>query len=428
MTATYEFDAFLNKEILNESDLLASKIIYKLIISDSKINPIYKVLRFEAFKSSENLNPSMKNTNNYDGMMFVLTGEGKIEEIITYKKGMKVASFKESVLDTYKQKSPYARKEPAICDPTSFYYNMKECGSAGGNGGGGGYVLETTNHYTDWYKRDSNGTYLHINGYYYSYTSTRLDNISTRWVWVSNTTYNYSFNTYTADGPDPDHNSYPHYTGTDRIINNLTDKAECVYRKMVGNNNNINWILENFQDGDKPSEFNLILEMSTTLGSLTNASFATPFQSGIVNTFVISINANTLSGRTSLGLARTIIHEGIHARLWEFAYRNGGSVVKNDFPGIYEYMREHKYNWDHQQMADHYRATIAKGLKQFDNGQHSDAYYNALAWEGLSEIKDKNGDGSLIYTEAWKKLTDSEQATILQTITNEKANGNKNCI
>lgn len=91
-------------------------------------------------------------------------------------------------------------------------------------------------------------------------------------------------------------------------------------------------------------------------------------------------------------------------------------------------MREHKYNWDHQQMADHYRATIAKGLKQFDNGQHSDAYYNALAWEGLSEIKDKNGDGSLIYTEAWKKLTDSEQATILQTITNEKANGNKNCI
>lgn len=83
MTATYEFDAFLNKEILNESDLLASKIIYKLIISDSKINPIYKVLRFEAFKSSENLNPSMKNTNNYDGMMFVLTGEGKIEDIIT---------------------------------------------------------------------------------------------------------------------------------------------------------------------------------------------------------------------------------------------------------------------------------------------------------------------------------------------------------
>jgi len=167
--------------------------------------------------------------------------------------------------------------------------------------------------------------------------------------------------------------------------------------------------------------------MSTSLGNETNASTATPFQSGIPNTFVISINQNRAENiNTTLTIARTIIHEGIHARLWEFYYRNMG-VTLNDFEGIYNYMRIYGKNWDHQQMADFYRSTIAIGLAQFDNGQHSNNYYNALAWEGLSQIKDKNGDNSLIYTEAWKKLSSSEKEQILNIITNEKANGNKNC-
>ncbi|MBL4887707.1 MAG: hypothetical protein JKZ03_04525 [Flavobacteriaceae bacterium] len=219
----------------------------------------------------------------------------------------------------------------------------------------------------------------------------------------------------------------------DQIINELEDKAECVYGKMVDQNNNINWILENFKDGDNPynpSQFNLKFQMSTTLNSLTNASTATPKQSGIPNTFVISINTNTLSGRTSLGIARTIIHEGVHARLWEFMYSRDKNlaIISNDFPGIYNYYKNHQQNWDHEQMAAFYRGTIAKGLKQFDNGQHSDIFYNALAWEGLSEIKDANNNHELIYTEAWKKLTLAEQTAILQIITDEKASGSKECL
>ena len=167
--------------------------------------------------------------------------------------------------------------------------------------------------------------------------------------------------------------------------------------------------------------------MSTDIGNETNASTATPLQSGIKDTFVISINHNTLSERTSLGLARTILHEGIHARLWEFAYRNEGKVDKNDFPGIYEYMRIYGKNWDHEQMAQFYRQTIAKGLKQFDNAQNPDSFYDALAWEGLSEIKDKNGIQNKIFTAAWTKLTKTEKDDILKIITDEKKKGNKEC-
>ncbi|MEE9406692.1 MAG: hypothetical protein V3V28_01330, partial [Polaribacter sp.] len=213
-----------------------------------------------------------------------------------------------------------------------------------------------------------------------------------------------------------------------RIINKLTGKAKCIYNKMEDNKNNINWILENFKDGKKPSKFNLKFVMSTTLGDGTNASTATPKQSGIANTFVIRINQNRAENKnTALTIARTIIHEGIHARLWEFMYSRDKklALIKNDFPGIYEYYKKYEKNWDHQQMAAFYRETIAKGLKQFDSGKHTDEFYDALAWEGLSEIKDKNGNNDIIYSEAWKK--EPNKTKILNIIKNHKKNGSKNC-
>lgn len=43
-----------------------------------------------------------------------------------------------------------------------------------------------------------------------------------------------------------------------------------------------------------------------------------------------------------------------------------------------------------------------------------------MAWEGLSEVKDLNGNQDRIYTEAWKKLSPSEQKSVLDIITNHK--------
>jgi len=206
----------------------------------------------------------------------------------------------------------------------------------------------------------------------------------------------------------------------DQIVNNLKGRARCIYDKMVDNNNNINWILENFEDADIPSEFNLIFEMSLTLDNNTNAS---TIKSG--SNFIIKLNSNRIPERSSLSIARTILHEGIHARLREFASRKGSNEVS--FPGIYDYYRNFKNNWDHQQMADFYRGTIAIGLKQYDGALHSDQFYDDIAWEGLSEIKDANGNQDKIFTEAWKKLTLSEQTRIENVIKEEKENGDKSC-
>ncbi len=209
----------------------------------------------------------------------------------------------------------------------------------------------------------------------------------------------------------------------EKIIDSLKGKAECVYNKMVDGKGNINWILENFKDKDnKPSEFNLKLVMSTELPDGVNGKFS---ENG--KEFIIKINANTLSNRTSLEVARTILHEAIHARLREFARRKNSNAT--NFPGVYNYYRIYGKNWDHQQMADYYRKTIAKGLKKFDNAKHTDEFYEDLAWRGLIAVPDlnRNTGNSKIYTEAWKKLTTTEQDRVKNNMEVEKATGNKNC-
>ena len=59
--------------------------------------------------------------------------------------------------------------------------------------------------------------------------------------------------------------------------------------------------------------------------------------------------------------------------------------------------------------------------------QHSDAFYNALAWVGLAQYKDASNNYERIYSVPWEKLSPSEQQEIIDTITDEKQNGNKEC-
>lgn len=471
----YQYPMYLKKPITNGSDLFVKQLTFQLIVHEKQNKVDFTILRYEPFKNSLNIKPSESDLNGFSGMKFIFDKTGILQDIYTYENGKKIASFNEN---KDKRKGRYTN----IMLPKASSYYYDNCTDLNGNaienctrsndgirvdaGSGGSYVLEITRYYTDYYNRcnlcdSSDGIVLkHTDGNTYIYHHTTYNGNSSRWVWISSGGNRYVdvYDPRAADGNpgptfDDDHQRNYKDRGSsseklpcpvgfektegmcikiikeeDKIIDNeLTGKAYCVYKKMVDKNNNINWILENFNDGDKPSEFDLKFEMSTNLGNDTNASFSTPFQSSIPNTFVIKINQNTLEDRTALGLARTILHEGIHARLWEFYYRNGPGVTNIDFPGIYDYMRVHGKNWDHEQMAAFYIETIAQGLKQFDNAQHSATFYNALAWEGLAQYKDANNKRESIYSEVWNKLSSKEQKEILNTITNEKQNGSKEC-
>ncbi len=216
------------------------------------------------------------------------------------------------------------------------------------------------------------------------------------------------------------------------IINELTDKADCVYEKLESSSTDFKDMIKKF-DGDFPvSHLKLIME---DLGN-TRAETRAPDGAGSSPDYVITIALNNNSNihgvgyRPNLMTAKTIAHEVIHAEMFRkllSVLDNGGNLAgvtrqdvlnkSGDFPGIYDYFRRHK-NWQHQQMANHYRENIADILQSFDNNQHSRQFYMDASWEGL--IKSN--------ISAWTSQTQLEKDRVKKVITDYiEANKNQNC-
>ena len=184
--------------------------------------------------------------------------------------------------------------------------------------------------------------------------------------------------------------------------------------------------LNNFDED--MSVANLKLTSSTTLPNSTNAQTSAPQNYLITITF----NENNLD-RPKLCIARTFIHEMIHAEIFRKLLsvaqhpsiqldQNQLIQLRNDYPGLYDYYTRWKNNVpnginltspQHQVMATHYRGIIIEALKEYDNTK-SDEIYEALSWVGLQN------------TIAWNNLSPNEQTNILQIVATFNSS-NTNC-
>jgi hypothetical protein len=160
----------------------------------------------------------------------------------------------------------------------------------------------------------------------------------------------------------------------------------------------------------------------------------------------IMFNPNNLS-RPQLDIARTFIHELLHAEIyrkllscanlpnvninnytntqWQTYINN----LKNNFPGLFDYYMRYEYSVpkgqqisdaQHQVMAQHYRQIIVEVLKQFDNNVHSDEIYNSLAWIGLMGEGEVDSTTGLpqVPSVGWNKLPQDQRLQILSTYKN----------
>lgn len=217
----------------------------------------------------------------------------------------------------------------------------------------------------------------------------------------------------------------------EKIINELTGKAKCVYEKLNQNSTDFANAIKKF-DGEFP-----VAHLKLTLTVLPNGTRA--ITKPPVNYFIeIQLsNNNSESGvdyHHNLMTAKTIIHETIHAEMWRKILSiidNGGDVggltqqqwtnklSNGDFPGIFYYYSTYGINgFQHPQMATHYRNVIADALQNFDGNQHPRDFYMDLAWEGLrySNIP------------AWENLTPEEKERIKIVIDNYISNNtHENC-
>ena len=196
----------------------------------------------------------------------------------------------------------------------------------------------------------------------------------------------------------------------DRIIRDSSftgSKADCMYNDLKSSNQDFADRINKFE-GDFPvSHLKFIADDIGTAKGRTiapNNTPGTPNSPDYVITIIINNNSSSsgMDQRPNLLLAKTIIHEVIHAEMFRkiMSLLNNGSfsgvtlqqmeqaLSNGDFPGIYEFFRQSQ-DWQHSQMASFYINTIAAILQEYDTGlevqdeSEIQSLYKSLAWEGL---------------------------------------------
>lgn len=159
-----------------------------------------------------------------------------------------------------------------------------------------------------------------------------------------------------------------------------------------------------------------------------------------INTAFIDINENSLDKVSNIVMVKTIAHEIIHAELYRKLKElvDEASVISfseyegllTNYPGIAHYVMAYGelnvnqngnrvITWGltpnyslahHNQMAEFYRETLIKTMKDYDlmhnitRGLNSIEFYEAISWAGL---KNYSESGINQYYDAWQKFKDT---------------------
>ena len=161
-------------------------------------------------------------------------------------------------------------------------------------------------------------------------------------------------------------------------------------------------ILEAIQDGkaiedivnqfaEENSDFNWTIETSNTSSEAT-----TDWLNNTSNNYITKIDPDFKNSATKIAIARTMVHEAIHAYILSYIdiAKNGDPELSfKTFPELWNDLVAKKYGdpntasgWNkyhHEEMARNYVSTISNAISIWDNNQNTDQYYKDLAWGGL---------------------------------------------
>lgn len=216
------------------------------------------------------------------------------------------------------------------------------------------------------------------------------------------------------------------YEWLEHIYDVKLEENECanqVYSKLKKTGTMYN-VLEQFV-GETPIA-HLEWDIKNFSGDATGRTYSTN-NNELIN---IDLRKDYVDNASSISLARTMLHEAIHAEMMKRMISVGHYPIatedlENHFPEYWNYYVVWAYSWDpykdiprfmHAYMADKYRERIVAGLKEFDreNGtSHTEFQYSALAWAGLST------------TEAWKDFKHNNPSLASNYENYYKAEANK---
>ena len=159
----------------------------------------------------------------------------------------------------------------------------------------------------------------------------------------------------------------------DKIINDLEGKALCIYNKLKSSSTGFKNAIKKFEPDFPVAHLKFDMDDIGASRGRTIPPDNGTLENGSPD-YVITIllnNNNTNNGvskRPNLLIAKTIAHEVLHAEMfrklltlakqghldftgWSSEQQTNYMIsIKENFPGIYDYIRRHK-GWQHAQMA-----------------------------------------------------------------------------
>ncbi len=277
------------------------------------------------------------------------------------------------------------------------------------SGGGGGYLItELFEHATDWYKVYEEGGYT-----IWEYTNTTYA-YEVRYSYIdAPNVYNYydNYYVYYSVGGSFSAGSLP---ALPKVIidHSFKDtKAECIYNK-IKDTGLMKELLKEFTGSDI---YDVTYKVVPRLERPGNED-AYGTTSSETNKWEIKINSYYFDKNVPVFIAKTIMHETIHAALKQKVASAGGldGLNPDNFEDLFRYYTHYGDDYEHKYMARHYVPVLAKTLAELDNSRYTMDYYEAISWSGLWESYE------------WKSMTQAERNAIYNRI-EEFNRGEKSC-
>jgi len=366
----------------------------------------FKLAKFIAADKKELNKATLENIENFTGTHSLNDLTGKILEIQAFEDGEVVSEFSQDFLSKIHLK--YA---PPI--------GPSECA-------GCGWVLMRTYRIKDWYHTgtDSNGNF------YFNYTHSSYEGSTSEWVYVYNSGgYNEGYGDYA--GGDSYHEHYNNPPHGPAINKNPHDYERLEEEDKINtdnlNNDCVEGIIEKLQVKD--SQLSVIPDLGTEvshlsqiildlfktsneyhlnfkIGDATNANgharnaYTSPSSNRLGEfTFTITLDQGYIENARQLAIARTIIHESLHAYLG-YLYQDDPTTT---FMQILNRYRTEKSKLGEHEFMTQFTEAIGASLASWDNHSldHILNYYEALGWSG-----------DMLKTTAFDKLDEDFQELI----------------
>ncbi|RPD91170.1 hypothetical protein EGM88_15150, partial [Aureibaculum marinum] len=213
----------------------------------------------------------------------------------------------------------------------------------------------------------------------------------------------------------------------------LTDKEKCINDFLTSKGNTfVKEIMQNFKGN---SEFDIKIQSVDRIFGENNDDLNGETRFTLGNEIIfIDISSYQANQNSALEVARTILHEYIHADMLRKLNTSDQTNEVLDFIKTYEKYKQTKFEptAQHETMAELYLKSMEDALKDFyknvlvgdynyntNNGTNPlpDSFYEALAWRGL---KDHN-------VQAYKDLSNTKKQELEKALTDHFHSITKSC-